>query len=66
MSKYEVEYTNADYISIGETRILEGSTRRHIMKHLASENDMKITDFQASLSSMNLPNGNIVFVTKMK
>lgn len=66
MNKYSVEMTDSEYMPIDGERILTGPSRRHVMKHLASENGVKLTDSQASLSSFSLPNGNTIFVTLKK
>jgi len=65
-NKYLVELTNPLYENISKNRILTGPNRRHVMHHLASENNITLTDHQASLGSFELPNGNRIFVTIIK
>ncbi len=67
MPEYHISKTDKDYNTLEDyNRVLEGPNRRWIMKHLANENKVVITDSQASLSVLKLNDETMLFITQIK
>ena len=65
--KYHISKTDKDdNKDENYNRVLEGPNRRWIMKHLANEHGLTISDVKASSGLLKLNDGSMLFVTLIK